>query len=113
MNSKNITIFVALSVIILVVFFDIDWVLDFGTVSQIETRDPAVEAEFENCYAEKDDAMHRVVFGTIDNPDVQREYISTQRALIREECRSSFPLEIIRVEQETEFNFVDLRPRFW
>jgi hypothetical protein len=110
--KKAITIFV-LGAIAVVVLFDFDWVLDCGQSNGHEVPDPAVEELYENCYAIKDDAMHRQAFGTIDNPDVQREFISANRAVIAAECRGEFLQQLISVESDTSLNLIDVHPRFW
>jgi hypothetical protein len=57
--------------------------------------------------------MHRQAFGTIDNPDVQREFISANRAVIAAECRGEFLQQLISVESDTSLNLIDVHPRFW
>ena len=54
---------------------------------------PASEQEkrFQTCVAERDREIHRRVFSTIDNPDVQREYLSTQKEIAIGECRLQYP----------------------
>ena len=73
MNLKKTTTIFVFGAIAVVVLFYVDWILDFGQSNEYEVPAAAVEALYENCYAIKDDAMHRQAFGTIDNPDVQRE----------------------------------------
>jgi len=72
--------------------------------------DPAVEARYAACYQEKDDGIHDTAFGTIDNPDVQKEFIISSRARAAAECRALFPESITTVEEPGGFS---LRPRFW
>lgn len=113
MKLKKTTIILALSAIAVLVLFDIDWVFDYGRTSGYEIPDPAIEERYENCYALEDDAMHRQAFGTIDNPDVQREFISAHRAVIAAECRAQFPQQLILVEDDASINLIDVHPRFW
>lgn len=113
MTSTKIISFVAIAIIGLFVLYDVTFVMNFGGVNEIERPDPAVEARFEQCYLERDDEMHRVAFDTIDNPDVQREYISANRARIARECRAENPTEIIRADERSAVNIIDLQPRFW
>ena len=105
--------FVVLAAIVLLALYDITFVLDFGGVRTVEAPDQAVEIQFENCFHEKDEALHADAFGTIDNPDVQREVISAGRQRIRRECRALFPQRLIEVEQQSERNLIDLAARFW
>ena len=93
--------------------FEVRLPLNFARIEAVQAPDPDVEAEFWRCYEERDEAMHRAVFGAIDNPDVQKEMISTNRENIARECRQRFPEEMIRVERAVATNLVDLKPRFW
>lgn len=93
------------------VFFEVTFILDFGGDSTIDRPDSAREEQFMGCYQEKDEAMHKAAFGTIDNPDVQREYISANRERIHRECREQFPQRM--VQEQSDFNLIDLKPRFW
>lgn len=97
---------VLIAVVLLVVLFEV-------SVSPSITRevvDPAVEAQYAACYHEKDDEIHDTAFGTIDNPDVQKEYITSNRARAAAECRALFPESTTTVEEPGGFS---LRPRFW
>ena len=113
LKAKNFVITSAIGVLLILVLFEIDWVLDFGRSNTVEVPDPDIEASYENCFKIKDDAMHRQAFGTIDNPDVQREFISANRAKIAADCRAEFPQETLSVEGEGSLNLIDLQPRFW
>ena len=110
---KNIITFILIAGLALVALFDIDLPLDFGGRFSIQAPDPVVEEEYDDCYQVKDEAMHGAVFAAIDNPDVQKEMISTNRERIARECRQLFPQKMITVEQQTPLNLVDLSPRFW
>jgi len=113
LKSRNIVSLVVITGIILLVLYDVTFVLNFGGTRAVETPDPALEIQYERCYQEKDAALHAEAFGTIDNPDVQREVISAGRQRIARECRADYPQRPIRVEQQSEFNLIDLDPRFW
>jgi hypothetical protein len=95
------------------VFYDVD----FGFVLQLpgseEIPDPDVESAYQSCYREKDAAIHATAFGTIDNPDVQKEYISAHRTRAKGECRRQHPARMITAETPFRFNLVDLTPRYW
>lgn len=105
--------FIALVGLIFAVLFEISLPLNFARVESVEVPDPEVEAAFGLCYAEKDEEMHRAVFAAIDNPDVQKEMINTNRQNISRECRQRFPETMITVEREVAMNLVDIKPRFW
>lgn len=105
--------FLILTGIFTFVLFEVNFVLDFGGIEVGELPDPAVEAAFESCYLKKDEEIHATAFGTIDNPDVQKEFISAGRAVAERECRELNPKIMIPTEQKSSFNLVDLQPRFW
>ncbi len=89
-----IGVLIVIAVVLLVVFkspFDFDG----SQLTEVQVPDPAIEARYEACYAEKDHEIHSRAFATIDNPDVQREYITANRAIAREECRAEFPRTLI------------------
>ena len=87
--------------------------VDVGADGDERTPDPLVEAAFDACYAEKDDEIHTTAFGTIDNPDVQKEFITSNRARAVAECRELHPERLITVEKENAVFGVSLTPRFW
>lgn len=93
--------------------FEVRLPLDFARIEFVQVPDPDVEAEYGRCYEERDAAMHRAVFDAIDNPDVQKEMISTNREKIARECRQRFPEQMITVDKEVATNLVNLKPRFW
>ncbi len=67
---------VLIAVVLLLVLFE-------ASVSPSITRevaDPAAEARYAACWQEKDDEIHDTAFGMIDNPDVQKEFITSNRA---------------------------------
>lgn len=105
--------FIALVGLIFAVLFEISLPLNFARVESVEVPDPAVEAGFGRCYKERDEEMHRAVFATIDNPDVQKEMIITNRENIARECRQRFPKKMLTVERDVATNLIDLTPRFW
>jgi hypothetical protein len=49
------------------------------------------EILFEECVAARDHEIHRKTFATVDNPDVQREMLATQKEIAIKECRKQFP----------------------
>jgi len=73
--------------------------VDISTSTITEVADPEVEAQYQSCYQEKDKEIHATAFGTIDNPDVQKEFITTNRARAAAECRDLNPESVIRVEE--------------
>jgi len=113
-----VTIYRAIGILLLAgalvpVFYHVELVLDVALPGEADVADPAVEAAYEACYATKDHELHATAFGTIDNPDVQREFINSHRAAARAECRKAHPASTVRVATPARFNLVDLEPRYW
>ena len=92
--------------------FEVRVNFQFSLAGEKSELDAGQEARYAACYAERDREIHDVAFGTIDNPDVQKLYISSNRELAATECRLLFPEQRITVEQPFRFNLVDLRFRF-
>lgn len=101
------------SLAVVAVFFEVDWPLDVALPTEVLIRDPAVEAAYEDCYAQRDDDIHTTAFGTIDNPDVQKEFIASNRAEAAADCRRAHPVSMITVAEPGRFNLLDLTPRYW
>ena len=99
--------------IVLLALYDVDFVFDIAMPGEAKMPDPAIEAAYQGCYETRDDDIHSTAFGTIDNPDVQKEFITTQRAIATRECRQRHPQTMVSVETPGRFNVVDLSPRFW
>lgn len=92
--------------------FDVTPRFEFALPREVAEPDPAREAEFDACFAARDDAIHEEAFGTIDNPDVQREFISMRREEAERDCRERFPARTVMVSEPFRFNLVDVRFRF-
>lgn len=58
---------------------------------QIEAADPRAEELFRDCVAERDRKIHKRTFSAIDNPDVQREILATEKERAIRECRDKYP----------------------
>lgn len=112
-SASRISIIAAAAALLLVTLFEVRFVFDVSSASTREVPDPAVEEAFTACYEERDEEIHETAFGTIDNPDVQREFITAERAAARRECRAEFPAAVIVVEEPARFNVIELTPRFW
>lgn len=106
-------VFILMALIVVFSFYEVTVNLDIASARTVQLPDPEVEAEYLRCYQEQDEAMHRSVFGTVDNPDVQREMISTNRERIVDECRQKFAEQLITLQVPSRFNLVNLKPRFW
>lgn len=99
--------------VLLLALFEINFRFELGFPRTVEVPDPLIEALYEKCYADRDHAIHATAFGNIDNPDVQKEFITSKRAEAVRECRARHPQALITVEEPLRFNLVDLEPRFW
>ena len=93
--------------------FEVEFRFDVALPAEVEIPDPAVEAEFEACYRARDDALHATAFATIDNPDVQKEFIAANRAAASRDCRALHPRQMITVSEPPRFDILDVEPRFW
>ena len=113
MNIRRISWALLLLVGMVAALYDVDLVFDIALPGERREPDPAVEDAYARCYRERDDEIHATAFGTIDNPDVQKEFISSNRARAARECRELHPEVLIIVREPARFNLVDLTPRFW
>ncbi|MEQ9561400.1 MAG: hypothetical protein RLN69_02685 [Woeseiaceae bacterium] len=52
-----------------------------------ETAKSPQQILYEECVAARDREIHEKTFATIDNPDVQREVLATQKEIAKRECR--------------------------
>ena len=100
MSGGKVISVILLTAILVGVLFE----FDIAPSTMTEIVDPAVEANFEACYQEKDDEIHATAFGTIDNPDVQKEFIIANRARAAAECRTQYPESLISVEEPGRFS---------
>ena len=57
----------------------------------IEAADQRRETLFRECVAGRDREIHSKTFSTIDNPDVQREVLATEKERAIRECRALYP----------------------
>lgn len=96
----------------LVALFEVSFDFRFSLPGERSQADPAQDARYAACYAERDREIHAHAFGSIDNPDVQKLYISNNRDIASVECRQQFPQQWIVVEEPLRFNLIDLRFRY-
>ena len=110
---KKFSLWALFAVIAINVFFKVTVSFEWTWPDSVNTTDDGQEALFEQCYADRDEEIHRTAFGTIDNPDVQKEFITNSRTRARSDCRREFPEKTTEVETPFRFNLIDLAPRFW
>ena len=109
--GKTLWIAVA-ALVVFIALFEISFDFEFSLGGEGRQLDPDQEERYEACYAERDREIHDIAFGTIDNPDVQKLYISNNRDVAVAECRAQFPERWIEVNEPLRFNLVDLRFRY-
>ena len=112
MNWKKAVWIGVAAVVALLVLFEIRFRVEFSMPGASSRLDAAQEARYAACYAQRDNEIHDVAFGTIDNPDVQKLYILNNRLRAATKCRQRFPEQWITVEQPFRFNLVDLKFRY-
>ena len=112
---KRKSLFVVLGALLAtaVLFFEISINIEFALPGKRTVADLEQEARYEACYATRDDEIHTTAFGTIDNPDVQKEFITSNRAIAVRDCREQYPEQTMTEKTPFRFNLVDLEPRFW
>lgn len=112
MRALRVTLVAAgLSLAATLSFFEVRFEPVFRLPRDVERPDPAQERRYEACFEERDAGIHERAFQTIDNPDVQREYINARRERARAACREQFPQRMATVREPFRFNLVDLEPR--
>lgn len=92
--------------------FDVSFNPQLSFAHDEQVADPAQEELYRQCYEARDAEIHARAFDTIDNPDVQREFISMHREQARADCRQLYPERSIAEHESFRFNLVDLRFRF-
>lgn len=97
--------------LLLPVFFEVTFAPELAFPAEVQAPDPAQEAKYTDCLAQRDAQIHQQAFATIDNPDVQREFISTQRDEARVACRATYPERMQTKSVPLRFNLIDLTPR--
>ena len=99
---------IVLPMVLLWVLFEARFNFQFSLPGEKSVTDSGQEARYAACYAERDKEIHRLAFGTIDNPDVQKLFILSNRAVAASECRQLFPEQMTTIEDKFRFNLVDL-----
>lgn len=104
---------IILLVALVIILYDVKLNFVFSLPGEVEQIDLAEEALYTRCYKRRDEEIHDTAFGTIDNPDVQKEFINASRAGAASECRDKYPQQWVTVQQEFHLNIIDLRARYW
>lgn len=111
-RKKALGVFAVITVLVLALY-DVQIKFAFSLPGEIEQLDLAQETLYMQCFESRDKRIHDIAFSTIDNPDVQKEFINTSRADAAKECRDKYPQQRITVRQEFHMNIIDLRARYW
>jgi hypothetical protein len=112
MNIRIVVTATSIALLIVLALFDVDIRPEFAWPAEQQIADPAQEQRFDECYARHDARIHEQAFGTIDNPDVQREFISMHRETAQQACREQFPEQMITVQLPLRVNLFDVRFRY-
>ena len=111
-RKKTLGMFAVVTVLVFALY-DVQIKFAFSLPGEIEQLDSARETLYRQCFESRDKQIHDTAFGTIDNPDVQKEFINTSRADAANECRDKYPQQRITVPQEFHLNIIDLHARYW
>lgn len=111
-KKKTLWILVVVTVVV-IALYDVQINFVFLLPGEIEQPDLAQDALYKQCYESRDKQIHDTAFGTIDNPDVQKEFINTSRADAASECRDQYPQQWVAIQQEFHLNIIDMRARYW
>jgi hypothetical protein len=96
-----------------ITLYDVQPNFVFSMPDEFDQPDPVQEVLYQQCYQAQDDQIHDTAFRTIDNPDVQKEFINTGRARAARECRDKYPQRWVTEPKPFVLNLFDLQPRYW
>jgi len=97
---------------LLLILFDVTVDFQFSMPQEVEIADATQEARYQACVDERDAEIHQIAFSTIDNPDVQREYLSTHKDKAKAACRLEHPEQMTTEMQSFRFKLLELKYRF-
>lgn len=109
---KNLAVVLAVALLLLFLFFEVRFDFQVSMPREIVELDSEQENRYIRCVEERDAEIHRIAFATIDNPDVQREYLATQKDEAKLVCRSEFPMKKNTKKQSFRVKLVDLKYRY-
>lgn len=98
--------------VIVFALFEVRLRPELALPQETERADPAQEARYERCVAERTDEATRRAFASADNPDVQGLMIRMQQKEAIDECRRAYPEQRRRVHEPLRVNLVDFSWRF-
>ena len=113
MRAKIFVRLIVVSIALLFLLYEVKPDFVFSLPGESEQIDVTQEALYAQCYSFRDKQLHDTAFATIDNPDVQKEFINTSRARARDACREKFPQLLVTVRQPLAIKIFAIKPRYW
>lgn len=113
MRAKTFVGLIVVSIALLFLLYEVQPDFVFSLPGETEQIDATQEALYAQCYGLRDKQLHDIAFATIDNPDVQKEFINTSRARATDECREKFPQHLVTVRQPLVVKILAIKPRYW
>ena len=109
---KKALFIVVAALLLLLIFFEVSIDFQFSMPQEVEVVDTVQEAQYQACVDGRDAEIHEIAFSTIDNPDVQREFLSTHKDKAKVACRLEYPERTTTAMQSFRFRLVELEYRF-
>lgn len=109
---KKVLLIGAAALCLLLILFEVTVDFQFSMPREVAIVDDAQENQYQACVDERDAEIHRIAFSTIDNPDVQREYLSTHKDKAKEACRLEYPEQLTTAMQPFRFKLLAFEYRF-
>ena len=113
MNAKVVAGMVGIVLVVFLALFEVRLDFVFSRAREVMVADAGQEARFAACVEERDRQIHREAFGTIDNPDVQREVLKTEKEKAVAACREHYPEFLVPVSEPMQFRLFDVKLRYW
>lgn len=113
--ARNGRHYLSAGAVLLVIFlalFRVDFRFEFALPGERKIVDPEQERRFRDCVEARDREIHERTFGAIDNPDVQREVLITEKERAIAACRESYPETTVTEPQPFRFNLFDIERRY-
>lgn len=111
-GMKKVLIIGVAALCLLLILYDVSVDFQFSMPQDVQVVDAAWEAQYQACVDERDVEIHEIAFSTIDNPDVQREFLSTHKDKAKAECRLEYPERMTIVAQPFKFSLLAFEYRF-
>jgi hypothetical protein len=112
LGMRKVLLSGAAALCLLLIFVDVSIDFRFSMPQDVQVVDAAREAQYQACVDERDAQIHEIAFGTIDNPDVQREFLSTHKDQAKAECRLEYPARMTIVAQPFQLRLLAFEYRF-